>query len=50
VPARAAFEPDDITREVIAQTLRYGYAHRIQRLRMTGLFALLFCRRCRRCR
>ena len=50
VPARAAFEPDDMTREVITQTLRYGYAHRIQRLMTTGLFALLLCRRCRRCR
>jgi len=28
-------------REVIAQTLQYGYAHHIQRLMITGLFALL---------
>jgi deoxyribodipyrimidine photolyase-related protein len=28
-------------REVIEQTLRYGYAHHIQRLMVTGLFALL---------
>jgi deoxyribodipyrimidine photolyase-related protein len=28
-------------REVIAQTLEYGYAHHIQRLMVTGLFALL---------
>ncbi len=28
-------------REVIGQTLRYGYAHHIQRLMVTGLFALL---------
>jgi deoxyribodipyrimidine photolyase-related protein len=28
-------------REVIGQTLRYGYAHHIQRLMITGLFALL---------
>ena len=28
-------------REVIAQTLRYGYAHHIQRLMVTGLFTLL---------
>jgi deoxyribodipyrimidine photolyase-related protein len=28
-------------REVIQQTLRYGYAHHIQRLMVTGLFALL---------
>jgi deoxyribodipyrimidine photolyase-related protein len=27
--------------QVIAQTLRYGYAHRIHRLMVTGLFALL---------
>jgi deoxyribodipyrimidine photolyase-related protein len=29
------------TREAIAQTLQYGYAHHIQRLMVTGLFALL---------
>lgn len=29
-------------REVIGQTLAYGYAHHIQRLMVTGLFALLF--------
>ncbi len=28
-------------REVIGQTLRYGYAHHIQRLMVTGLFCLL---------
>jgi deoxyribodipyrimidine photolyase-related protein len=28
-------------RDVIRQTLRYGYAHHIQRLMITGLFALL---------
>ena len=28
-------------REVVTQTLRYGYAHHIQRLMVTGLFALL---------
>ena len=28
-------------REAIAQTLQYGYAHHIQRLMVTGLFALL---------
>ena len=28
-------------REVLAQTLRYGYAHHIQRLMITGLFCLL---------
>lgn len=28
-------------RETIGQTLRYGYAHHIQRLMVTGLFALL---------
>jgi deoxyribodipyrimidine photolyase-related protein len=28
-------------REVIGQTLRFGYAHHIQRLMVTGLFALL---------
>ncbi|MEM7397081.1 MAG: cryptochrome/photolyase family protein, partial [Verrucomicrobiota bacterium] len=28
-------------RQVIGQTLRYGYAHHIQRLMVTGLFALL---------
>lgn len=28
-------------REVIRQTLRYGYAHHIQRLMVTGLYALL---------
>jgi deoxyribodipyrimidine photolyase-related protein len=28
-------------REVIGQTLRHGYAHHIQRLMVTGLFALL---------
>lgn len=28
-------------REVVRQTLRYGYAHHIQRLMVTGLFALL---------
>ncbi len=28
-------------REVISQTLEYGYAHHIQRLMITGLFALL---------
>ena len=28
-------------REVLAQTLRYGYAHHIQRLMVTGLFCLL---------
>ena len=28
-------------REVIAQTLQYGYAHHIQRLMITGLFCLL---------
>ena len=28
--------------EVIGQTLRHGYAHHIQRLMVTGLFALLF--------
>ncbi len=28
-------------RETISQTLRYGYAHHIQRLMVTGLFALL---------
>ena len=37
-------------REVVTQTLRYGYAHHIQRLTVTGFFALLLCRRCRRCR
>lgn len=29
-------------RQVIGQTLEYGYAHHIQRLMVTGLFALLF--------
>ncbi|HEY1050812.1 MAG TPA: cryptochrome/photolyase family protein, partial [Prosthecobacter sp.] len=29
-------------RQVITQTLRYGYAHHIQRLMVTGLFALLY--------
>ncbi|CUU37254.1 deoxyribodipyrimidine photolyase-related protein [Armatimonadetes bacterium DC] len=29
-------------REVIGQTLRYGFAHHIQRLMVTGLYALLF--------
>jgi deoxyribodipyrimidine photolyase-related protein len=29
-------------RDAIMQTLRYGYAHHIQRLMVTGLFALLF--------
>ncbi len=29
-------------RDTIQQTLRYGYAHHIQRLMVTGLFALLF--------
>lgn len=29
-------------REVITQTLRHGYAHHIQRLMVTGLFALLY--------
>ncbi|MEZ5386358.1 MAG: cryptochrome/photolyase family protein [Prosthecobacter sp.] len=29
-------------RDSITQTLRYGYAHHIQRLMVTGLFALLF--------
>lgn len=29
-------------REVVGQTLRYGYAHHIQRLMVTGLYALLF--------
>ena len=29
-------------REVVTQTLRLGYAHHIQRLMVTGLFALLF--------
>jgi deoxyribodipyrimidine photolyase-related protein len=29
-------------RETISQTLEYGYAHHIQRLMVTGLFALLF--------
>ncbi len=28
-------------RDAIAQTLRYGYAHHIQRLMVTGSFALL---------
>ncbi len=28
-------------REAIAQTLRYGYAHHIQRLMVTGLYSLL---------
>jgi deoxyribodipyrimidine photolyase-related protein len=28
-------------REVVGQTLRYGYAHHIQRLMVTGLYALL---------
>jgi deoxyribodipyrimidine photolyase-related protein len=29
-------------RDALAQTLRYGYAHHIQRLMVTGLFALLY--------
>jgi deoxyribodipyrimidine photolyase-related protein len=29
-------------RQALGQTLRYGYAHHIQRLMVTGLFALLF--------
>jgi deoxyribodipyrimidine photolyase-related protein len=29
-------------RETLSQTLRYGYAHHIQRLMITGLFALLY--------
>ncbi len=29
-------------KEVIGQTLKYGYAHHIQRLMVTGLFALMF--------
>jgi deoxyribodipyrimidine photolyase-related protein len=29
-------------RDAIGQTLRYGYAHHIQRLMVTGLFALLW--------
>ena len=29
-------------RDAITQTLRYGYAHHIQRLMVTGLFALLY--------
>lgn len=29
-------------RQAIGQTLRYGYAHHIQRLMVTGLFALLY--------
>ncbi len=29
-------------RDAIGQTLRYGYAHHIQRLMVTGLFALLY--------
>ena len=29
-------------RDTITQTLRYGYAHHIQRLMVTGLFALLY--------
>jgi len=29
-------------REAVGQTLRYGYAHHIQRLMVTGLFALLW--------
>lgn len=29
-------------RDAIGQTLKYGYAHHIQRLMVTGLFALLF--------
>jgi deoxyribodipyrimidine photolyase-related protein len=29
------------TREAVGQTLQYGYAHHIQRLMVTGLFALL---------
>ena len=29
-------------RDAITQTLRYGYAHHIQRLMVTGLFALMF--------
>ncbi len=29
-------------REALGQTLRYGYAHHIQRLMVTGLFALLY--------
>jgi deoxyribodipyrimidine photolyase-related protein len=29
-------------RQAIGQTLKYGYAHHIQRLMVTGLFALLF--------
>jgi deoxyribodipyrimidine photolyase-related protein len=29
-------------REAIGQTLQYGYAHHIQRLMVTGLFALLY--------
>ncbi len=29
-------------RETVGQTLRYGYAHHIQRLMVTGLFAMLY--------
>ena len=29
-------------RDALSQTLRYGYAHHIQRLMVTGLFALLY--------
>jgi deoxyribodipyrimidine photolyase-related protein len=36
-------------RDALGQTLRFGYAHHIQRLMVTGLYALLLGRRAAAC-